>query len=103
MDIGLFMNKIPHNILLQVTVTLEDGVKDVYRLPVGIRTVTVLGSKFLINEKPFYFTGFGKHEDADVRLIIYMWLCYGSSHESAYKHSSVIDPENHASLVSNPM
>lgn len=41
---------------------------DVYRLPVGIRTVKVDGTKFLINNKPFYFKGVGKHEDADVSI-----------------------------------
>ncbi|STP76295.1 beta-D-glucuronidase [Escherichia coli] len=25
------------------------------------------GEQFLINHKPFYFTGFGRHEDADLR------------------------------------
>lgn len=37
--------------------------EDEYTLPFGIRTVRVEGSKFLINEKPFYFKGYGKHED----------------------------------------
>jgi beta-glucuronidase len=37
---------------------------DVYELPYGIRTVRVEGTKFLINEKPFYFKGYGKHEDS---------------------------------------
>lgn len=41
--------------------------EDVYRLPVGIRTVKVEGTQFLINGKPFYFKGFGKHEDMDVK------------------------------------
>ena len=36
---------------------------DVYELPYGIRTVEVRGTKFLINGKPFYFKGYGKHED----------------------------------------
>lgn len=36
---------------------------DVYELPYGVRTVRVEGTKFLINEKPFYFKGYGKHED----------------------------------------
>lgn len=36
---------------------------DHYHLPYGIRTVRVDGNKFLINEKPFYFKGYGKHED----------------------------------------
>jgi beta-glucuronidase len=40
---------------------------DVYELPVGIRTVRVDGTRFLVNDKPFYFTGFGKHEDSAVR------------------------------------
>jgi beta-glucuronidase len=40
---------------------------DVYELPVGIRTVRVDGARFLINDEPFYFTGFGKHEDSPVR------------------------------------
>ena len=40
---------------------------DIYRQPVGLRTVAVDGTKFLINGKQFYFHGFGKHEDANVR------------------------------------
>jgi len=40
---------------------------DSYSLPVGIRTVEVRGQQFLINGKPFYFKGFGKHEDSDNR------------------------------------
>ena len=43
------------------------GRLDVYRLPVGIRTVRVTDKAFLINGKPFYFRGFGKHEDSDLR------------------------------------
>lgn len=37
--------------------------EDVYTLPYGVRTVRVDGSRFLINERPFYFKGYGKHED----------------------------------------
>lgn len=36
---------------------------DVYTLPYGVRTVRVEGTKFLINGKPFYFKGYGRHED----------------------------------------
>ncbi|GAA1121135.1 beta-glucuronidase [Kribbella jejuensis] len=43
------------------------GLVDSYRQPVGVRTVEVRGQQFLINGKPFYFKGFGKHEDAAVR------------------------------------
>jgi beta-glucuronidase len=48
---------------------------DVYELPVGIRTVRVDGTRFLINDEPFYFTGFGKHEDSPVR---------GKGHDNAF-------------------
>lgn len=48
---------------------------DEYVLPVGVRTVEVRGMEFLINGKPFYFTGFGKHEDSAVR---------GKGHDNAY-------------------
>jgi beta-glucuronidase len=41
-------------------------VADAYRQPVGVRTVAVDGNRFLINGEPFYFTGFGKHEDVPV-------------------------------------
>jgi beta-glucuronidase len=40
-----------------------DRLLDAYTLPVGIRTVEVSGAEFLITGKPFYFTGFGMHED----------------------------------------
>lgn len=39
---------------------------DLYCEKFGIRTVEVRGSEFLINSKPFYFKGFGKHEDSDI-------------------------------------
>jgi len=53
---------------LRVELVGADGeVRDVYRQPFGIRTVEVRGTRFLINGEPFYFRGFGKHEDADVR------------------------------------
>ncbi|MDY0830057.1 beta-glucuronidase [Microbacterium sp. BG28] len=43
----------------------DDG--DVYEQPIGVRTVEVVGQRFLINGAPFYFTGFGKHEDSPIR------------------------------------
>jgi beta-glucuronidase len=39
---------------------------DSYHQSVGVRTVAVDGIRFLINGEPFYFTGFGKHEDLPV-------------------------------------
>ena len=37
---------------------------DCYSEDYGVRTVEVKGTQFLINNQPFYFKGFGKHEDA---------------------------------------
>nr|CAD7258194.1 unnamed protein product [Timema shepardi] len=50
---------------LQVNLTLEES--DIYRLPVGVRTVSWNSTSLLINDKPFYFRGFGKHEDSDFK------------------------------------
>ncbi|KAL9981810.1 hypothetical protein ACROYT_G010565 [Oculina patagonica] len=53
---------------LKVTThSFSPDVDDVYHLPVGIRSVEVKGTKFLINNESFYFKGFGKHEDSDIR------------------------------------
>lgn len=55
---------------LEVKMTAQTAVgpvSDFYTLPVGIRTVAVTESQFLINGKPFYFRGVNKHEDADIR------------------------------------
>jgi beta-glucuronidase len=40
---------------------------DVYPVDVGIRTVEIDGTRFLINGEPFHFRGFGMHEDSAVR------------------------------------
>jgi beta-glucuronidase len=55
--------------LYELMVELSDGdeVVDSYALPIGIRSVEVDGNRFLINGEPFYFRGFGKHEDSPVR------------------------------------
>jgi beta-glucuronidase len=61
---------------LQVELRAADGlVLDAYPVPVGIRTVRVEGTRFLINGEPFYFKGFGKHEDTAVR---------GKGHDDAF-------------------
>ncbi|CAI6069093.1 unnamed protein product [Clonostachys chloroleuca] len=51
-------------------IVLEEGTHealDIYELAVGVRSVQIRGNRFLINGKPFYFTGFGKHEDSPIR------------------------------------
>jgi beta-glucuronidase len=45
----------------------EDKTIDTYSVPTGVRTIEVKGTDFLINGKPFYFTGFGAHEDSEIR------------------------------------
>lgn len=55
--------------LYQLRVILEQtgAEDDVYQQHIGIRTVRVEGKQFLINNKPFYFKGFGKHEDMNLK------------------------------------
>jgi beta-glucuronidase len=55
---------------LQVTLYNDtpQNVVDIYRIPhIGIRTIRYTDSKFLINERPFYFHGVNAHEDSDIR------------------------------------
>ncbi|HYZ35894.1 MAG TPA: beta-glucuronidase, partial [Pseudonocardiaceae bacterium] len=52
---------------LEVQLVDEGGtLLDSYHQSVGVRTVAVEGTKFLINGEPFHFRGFGKHEDLTV-------------------------------------
>lgn len=45
----------------------ENGqLRDSYCLRTGIRTVQIDGTRFLVNGQPFYFQGFGMHEDAAI-------------------------------------
>ena len=55
--------------LYTFTVRILDGsrVVDEYFDKIGIRTFEVKGGHFLLNGKPVYLRGFGKHEDADIR------------------------------------
>ncbi|WP_326731968.1 beta-glucuronidase [Streptomyces phaeochromogenes] len=64
--------------LYDLVVDVLDGdgeVVDSFTEAFGVRTVEVRGTQFLINGEPFYFTGFGKHEDTPVR---------GKGHDDAY-------------------
>ncbi|KAL7303938.1 hypothetical protein TKK_0004055 [Trichogramma kaykai] len=65
----IYMDKNPGYLYtLEVCVTSVDCSKaDVYRLPIGIRQIEWNNSSVLINKKPIYFRGFGKHEDAALR------------------------------------
>ncbi|XP_003706264.2 beta-glucuronidase isoform X1 [Megachile rotundata] len=53
---------------LEVTLTvLNDSGVDIYRLPIGIRTLTWTNTTVLLNNKPLYMRGFGRHEDSIIR------------------------------------
>ncbi|MDP9697731.1 beta-glucuronidase [Paenibacillus intestini] len=51
---------------LRVELQTEGETIDVYEQPFGVRSVEVKEGKFLINDKPFYFKGYGKHEDTTI-------------------------------------
>ena len=73
--------------------------KDVYEETFGIRTVEIRGTQFLINHKPFFFKGFGKHEDSEVHgrgmdqvmnvkdLSLMRWLGANSFRTSHYPYA----------------
>ncbi|WP_395350846.1 beta-glucuronidase [Levilactobacillus parabrevis] len=50
----------------RVEILDDDTVVDSYTEPFGLRTIGIKSGKFLINGEPFYFKGFGKHEDSYV-------------------------------------
>ena len=60
-----------------------DGEKDLYEESFGIRTVCVRQDAFLLNGRPVFFHGFGKHEDFFV-------LGKGFSHAVAIKDFSLL-------------
>jgi beta-glucuronidase len=63
-DVALWRPGVGYLYTLEVDVLGAGGeVVDRYPQPFGVRTVDVDGHQFLINGEPFYFTGFGKHED----------------------------------------
>lgn len=60
---------------LLAEVSVDGNLVDSYQLNVGVRTVKVAGNQFLVNNEPFYFTGFGMHEDHVVK---------GKAHDNAF-------------------
>jgi hypothetical protein len=87
---------------LQTDLVEGDRLVDRYVLPVGIRTVSVKGMQFLINDEPFYFRGFGKHEDLNVRgrghddaamvqdLALFGWMGANSFRTSHYPYAEEV-------------
>ena len=56
----------PNLYALRVEMRQASTVLDAYTLPVGIRTVAVDGNQLLLNGRPIYLRGFGRHEDFPV-------------------------------------
>lgn len=54
--------------LYTLTIRLEQAGKtmDRYDAPLGIRAVSIDGNRILINGRPVYLKGFGKHEDSEI-------------------------------------
>ena len=73
--------------------------EDMYEEQFGIRSIEIKGTQFLINGKPFYFKGFGKHEDSEVHgrginepmnvkdLSLMKWLGANSFRTSHYPYA----------------
>lgn len=51
---------------MTVTLQIDKVVVDTYQVRFGIRNISVTESHFLLNGRPVYFKGFGKHEDFEV-------------------------------------
>ncbi len=76
--------------------------EDHYTLPIGIRTVKMTNKQFLVNGKPVYLKGFGKHEDSDIKgkgldealnvrdFELLKWLGANSFRTSHYPYSEEI-------------
>lgn len=60
---------------LRIRLQAKSETVDEYFVNVGIRSVKVKGFEILINDKPFYFKGYGKHEDTPVK---------GKGHDNAW-------------------
>lgn len=51
---------------LRIQITDRNRILDEYEQEIGIRTVQIQGTSMLLNGKPVYLKGFGKHEDSDI-------------------------------------
>ena len=97
---------------LRADLVSDGALIDRYTLAVGIRTIRIEGQRFLLNEQPFYFKGFGKHEDLNVRgrghddasmvhdFELLRWLGANSFRTSHYPYSEdVLDMADRLGIV----
>ena len=91
---------------------------DCYYQKFGIRSIEIKGDKFLINGAPFYFKGFGKHEDSEVHgrgidealnvkdISLMKWIGANSFRTSHYPYSeemlSLCDEEGIVVIAETP-
>ena len=59
-------NPFLYTLMARIT-DMNDQCIDIYRLPIGIRTVAVENGNLLLNGEPIYLKGFGMHEDMDIK------------------------------------
>jgi beta-glucuronidase len=65
-DAVLWSPTSPHLYELVVELERNGSTFDRYSLPIGIRTITIDGDQLLLNGRPIYLRGFGRHEDFPV-------------------------------------
>lgn len=65
-DVNLWEPGAAYLYTMEIALEKDGQIIDVYEQPFGVRTVKVNKGEFLINNKPFYFKGFGKHEDSPI-------------------------------------
>ena len=93
-------------------VDVSGVVRDSYHQSVGVRTVEVRDTQFLINGEPFYFKGFGMHEDhavigkghSDAHLVhdfeLLKWIGANSFRTSHYPYAEdVLDYADRHGIV----
>lgn len=62
-EVRLWSTEDPFLYELTVSIGNERATIDQYELPVGVRTISTTDKQILLNGKPVFFKGFGKHED----------------------------------------
>lgn len=84
---------------MRVEAFINGELIDSYDEPLGLRTVEVKDGQFLINGEPFYFKGYGKHEDTNIHgrglnetmnkadLNLFKWMGANSFRTSHYPYS----------------
>ncbi|XP_063709654.1 beta-glucuronidase isoform X2 [Culicoides brevitarsis] len=98
---------------VEFTLKQEGRPIDVYRTKVGLRTLRWNNTTFLINDRPVYLRGFGKHEDSDIRgkgldyalltkdFNLLKWIganCYRTSHYP-YSEESMQFADEHGIMI----